>query len=84
MGSAIKPATYSGPTFWMVLYVLNDIDEDVVYNITKIMYEKTDEIAKSHARGDQIKLENAAKDIAPVPFHPGAVRYHKEKGIPLD
>jgi len=66
---------------WAVLYVNKDLSEDLVYQMTKVMYENTDEIAAGHARGNQIKLENAMKGIAPVPFHPGAEKYYKEKGL---
>ena len=66
---------------WAVLYVRKDLPDDLVYNLTKVMYEKTDEIAAAHARGNQITIENATKGIEPVPFHPGAVKYYKEKGL---
>ncbi|MDW7649988.1 MAG: TAXI family TRAP transporter solute-binding subunit [Bacillota bacterium] len=69
---------------WAVLYVQDDISEDVVYNLTKVMYENTDQIAAAHARGEQILLENAVKGIAPVKFHPGAARFYEEKGISID
>ncbi|MBO8170487.1 MAG: TAXI family TRAP transporter solute-binding subunit [Bacillaceae bacterium] len=66
---------------WAVLYVQKDLPEDVIYEITRVMYENTDQIAQGHARGDQITLDNAIKGIAPVPFHPGAEKYYQEKGI---
>ena len=66
---------------WAVLYVSNDLSEDLIYDMTKVMYENTSEIAKSHDRGNQITLDNAIKGIEPVPFHPGAEKYYKEKGI---
>ncbi len=69
---------------WAVLYTQKDLDEDLAYNLAKVMYENTDEIAAGHARGNQIKLENATKGIAPVPFHPGALKYYEEKGISTD
>jgi len=66
---------------WAVLYVKKDLPEDLVYDLTKVMYEKTEDIAAAHARGEQISIENAIKGIEPVPFHPGAVKYYKEKGL---
>ncbi|MBS3968501.1 MAG: TAXI family TRAP transporter solute-binding subunit [Clostridia bacterium] len=66
---------------WAVLYVPNDLPEDLVYQMTKVMYEQTEQIARTHARGDQITLDNATLGIDPVPFHPGAAKYFKEKGI---
>ncbi|MBO8168978.1 MAG: TAXI family TRAP transporter solute-binding subunit [Thermoanaerobacteraceae bacterium] len=69
---------------WAVLYCKKDLDEDLVYNLTKVMYENTEEIAQGHARGNQIRLENATKGIKPVPFHPGALKYYQEKGISVE
>ena len=66
---------------WAVLYVTNDLPEDLVYNMAKVMYEKNDIIAKGHARGDQISLDNALSGIDPVPLHPGAKRFFQEKGL---
>lgn len=63
-----------------VMYVKEDLDDELVYNLTKNLYEKTEEIAEGHARGKQIKLENATDGIT-TPFHPGAEKYLKEKGI---
>lgn len=66
---------------WAVLYVQEDLPEEVIYNITQLMYEKTADIAKGHDRGNQITIENALKGIEPVEFHPGAIKYYKEKGL---
>lgn len=66
---------------WAVLYVQQDLPEDLIYNMTKVMYEYTENIAKGHARGNQITIDNALKGIEPVEFHPGAIKYYKEKGL---
>lgn len=63
-----------------VMYVKEDLDEDLVYNLTKTLYEQTEEIEKGHARGGQISIDNAANGIT-TPFHPGALKYLEEKGI---
>jgi TRAP-type uncharacterized transport system substrate-binding protein len=38
------------------------------------------ELAAAHSAAHGIKLENAAMG-SPVPMHPGAIRYFKEKGL---
>lgn len=63
-----------------VLYVRDDMDEDTVYNLAKFMYEKNQDIAKSHATGSQIILENALNGIT-TDFHAGAIKYYEEKGM---
>ncbi len=62
-----------------VLIVNNDLDEELVYKITKAIVENLDELRETNATAIQIDL-NKAKGI-PIPFHPGAERYLKEVGI---
>jgi len=57
-----------------------DLSEDVVYNITKALFENQAELAEAHAKGKELSLEGAVKGVS-VPFHPGAEKYFKEKGI---
>ncbi len=61
-----------------MLAVTEDLDEELVYNITKAIFENTDKI--THAKGQLIKAENAVEG-AGIPFHPGAEKYFKEKGL---
>lgn len=59
-----------------------DANDDLVYEMTKAMFENLPEMAAAHAAARSIKLEDAAKG-SPVPLHPGAVRYYKERGVGL-
>lgn len=61
-----------------MLAVVDDLSEDVVYDITKAIYDNTDKI--THAKSEFIKLENALNGIG-VDLHPGAEKYFKEAGI---
>ncbi|MCM3618167.1 TAXI family TRAP transporter solute-binding subunit [Sutcliffiella horikoshii] len=61
-----------------MLAVSKDLSEDLVYNITKAIYENTDAI--SHAKGEFITLETAVDGIG-IDFHPGAEKYFKEEGL---
>ena len=63
-----------------VLYVRDDMDDELVYNLAKFMYEKNGDVAKAHATGNQILLENAKNGIT-TDFHPGAIKYYTEKGM---
>jgi len=62
------------------LIVRGDLDENTVYEITKAMFENLDRLVQAHAAAKGIKLENAAKGL-PVPLHPGAAKYYREKGL---
>ncbi len=63
-----------------LLLTSEDMDEELVYQITKAIYEHLDELERVHAQGKNIKLENALKAMS-IPLHPGAERYYKEAGI---
>ncbi|MEZ0482437.1 TAXI family TRAP transporter solute-binding subunit [Planococcus sp. SSTMD024] len=58
-----------------MLVVQNDISEDTVYDITKAIYENTDQI--QHAKAEFIKAETALDGIG-IDIHPGAQRYFDE------
>ena len=60
-----------------------DLDEELVYNLVKAIYENREEIAGSHKALENVTLENALKGLPPVPLHPGAVKYYKEKGLDI-
>lgn len=84
---AIPANTYKGQdeevstvTMQAVLYAREDLPEEVVYQITKSLYEQKEEIAKGYAIGKQISLEKALAGVT-VPLHPGAEKFYKEKGM---
>jgi TRAP transporter TAXI family solute receptor len=64
------------------LYCKADLPEDLVYELTKVFYEKNSEIAAAHAAGKYIQLTKALDGIT-TPLHPGAVKYYKEKGVAI-
>lgn len=64
------------------LLTREDIPADDVYKITKALYEHAEEIAEIHPAGKSIKIKDAAKGIF-LPFHEGALRYFKEKGLEI-
>ena len=84
---AIPANTYKGqdkpvPTLSVqaILVVSEAMSDEDAYLITKTLFENTDTIAKAHNKGSEIKLEKALDGIT-IPFHPGAEKYLKEKGI---
>jgi TRAP transporter TAXI family solute receptor len=86
--SVLIPAnTYTGqdkdvPTAAVINYLVTSsaVSDDLAYQMTKLIFESLPELANSHAAGRDIKLETAAIG-SPVPLHPGAIRYYKEKGL---
>ncbi len=47
--------------------------------MTKALFDNQAELASAHAKGKELSLQKAVKG-ASIPFHPGAVKYYKEKG----
>ncbi len=66
---------------WILLD--SSLDEELVYQMTKMLYEKHDDLVTSHAISRNITLENTASAMTfmPTPFHDGALRYYKEVGL---
>ncbi len=56
------------------------VSADLVYKMTKALYDNLDTLVAAHTAAKAIKLADAVKGM-PVPLHPGAERYYKEKGI---
>lgn len=65
-----------------VTTVSADVSEEMAYTITKAILENSDEIQGSNS--DKWTVENALSVPPTAPFHPGAVRYFKEKGAWTD
>ncbi|HUQ27763.1 MAG TPA: TAXI family TRAP transporter solute-binding subunit [Usitatibacter sp.] len=66
---------------WNLLVVPEKADDKLVYDIVKTMFEKKDELVKVHKDAAFLDLANQASGASPIPFHPGAVRYFKERGV---
>jgi len=58
----------------------NEVSEDVIYKLTKALFDNQSELGAAHAKGKELSLEGAVQG-ASVPFHPGAEKYYKEQGI---
>jgi TRAP transporter TAXI family solute receptor len=57
-----------------------DLSADLVYNMTKVIFDSTAELIAAHPAASGIKLERAVETM-PIPLHPGAQKYYKEKGL---
>lgn len=60
----------------------DDLDPDIVYTLTKTLFENLPYMYKIHKAARHIKLENALNGL-PVPLHPGAYKYYKEMGLKI-
>jgi hypothetical protein len=55
-------------------------DEELIYQITKTLYENREQVVAKHPAGRAINPKNVARDTGTL-FHPGARRYYEEVGI---
>jgi len=89
--ATIPAATYKGMdqdnknnTVWNIMAVNASMSEDLAYKLTKTMLEKRDDLALVHKEALNIKPEWQTSSRAGIPWHPGALKYFKEKGIKVD
>jgi hypothetical protein len=86
----IPAKTYPGQDKDNVVAVVQNIlvtnastPDDVAYNIVKTLMEKKPELVAVHREAENFSVESQTKANSPVPFHPGAAKYFKEKGAKL-
>ncbi|MCV0395813.1 MAG: TAXI family TRAP transporter solute-binding subunit [Rhizobiaceae bacterium] len=63
-----------------ILVTHSDVSDEVAYEMTKQLFENLDDMVSAHAAAKAISPENGPQGV-PVPLHPGAERYYKEKGL---
>lgn len=59
-----------------------NVDEGLIYQVTKVIFEEQKELTAGHKLWGEVKLETALQGMS-IPIHQGAARYYKEKGIAI-
>ena len=69
--------------FWNMFMCPASTPDDLAYKATKAVFENLDTLRASVKAANDTTPENTAKFIGKtaIPFHPGAVKYFKEKGL---
>ena len=87
MSGKIPANTYKGQTedvstAAVVNYLVTrkDVSDATAYQMTKLFYENLPALVAAHSAAKDINLKDAAKN-PPLPLHPGAIKYYKEKGL---
>ncbi len=57
-----------------------NLEDDIVYEITKAMFENLESLTAMHERGRDVNIEQAMEGMS-IPLHPGAERYLEEQGV---
>ena len=63
-----------------VLIANADLDEELAYQLTKLLFEKKADLVAVHASAENLTVE-FTMEATPVPLHPGAIRYYEEIGV---
>ncbi len=71
-------------TVMNLLVAHQNMDEKTAYDIVKAVFEHRDDLIRVHKEAENIKLENQKAAATPIPFHPGALKYYREKGIKVN
>ena len=65
----------------MSLVVRADMDEQTAYNITKGVGENLEKFKDAHRLLKKVVTLQTFSSAGQAPFHPGAIKYFKEKGL---
>lgn len=86
--SIIPANTYKGQAedvntveFWNMIICHKDLDDDLAYKICEESFKNIDYFLNAHASARDMKMENFVN--SPIPMHPGAVRFFKDKGFEI-
>ncbi|MGQ0570484.1 MAG: TAXI family TRAP transporter solute-binding subunit [Armatimonadota bacterium] len=83
----IPANTYRGQTdpvdtvaVMAMLVTRQEVEENLVYALTKALWENTERLRTAHARGRDVTTSSARRGM-PITMHAGALRYYREFGI---
>ena len=84
----IPAGTYQGvdtptPTYGLgnVMVISAELPEDLVYQMTKAVFENLDQLATVHPAFKRVSKESVLDGFG-APLHPGALKYYREVGVP--
>ena len=63
-----------------VFFAHRDLDDETAYRVVKVLLESQEDLKVIHRDFAGWTPDRAVKNL-PIPYHPGAIRYYKEKGL---
>ncbi len=83
-GGVYRGVDGSTPTIsvWNVIICQKGLDADLIYNLSKVLFEQNEYMQKIHPFARYTTPENAVGKT-PIPLHPGAIKLLKEKGVAI-
>ncbi len=87
VASSIPANTYQGQkdavpavSIGNMLVTQTGVSNDLAYQMTKALFDNLDTLTAAHAAAKDINLAGAITGM-PIPLHPGAEKFYKEKGL---
>ena len=65
---------------WNVIICQADLPKDLVYDLTRVLFEHNDYMQKIHPFARYTTPQNTVRH-SPIPLHPGCVQYLTERGL---
>jgi len=65
---------------WGLMSTTTKMPEDLIYQITKTVFEHKPELVKILKLAEEMSPEKGGNNV-PIPLHKGALKYYKEKGV---
>ncbi len=78
------PRDNRNATVWNILVASQDMPEALAYDVVKALFDYRQDLVTVHKEAEHIALSNQSGKLSPVPFHPGALRYYREKGVQVE
>jgi uncharacterized protein len=63
-----------------VLVVHERMSDDLAYELTRVLFDHQRDLAAIHPEGARLTLDTAIAG-SPAPFHPGAIRFYRERHV---
>ncbi|HYH43958.1 MAG TPA: TAXI family TRAP transporter solute-binding subunit [Burkholderiales bacterium] len=90
IADVIPKGTYPGQTtdnpqatVQNLIVAHESMSEPQAYNITKVLFEHQKDLVAVHKEASSITFANQKESFSAIPWHPGALRYFKEKGVKM-
>lgn len=88
--ATIKAGVYPGQdkdnkvtAVWNILVTGDKMSDQEAYDIVKLMVDKKADLVAVHKEANSFTVENQVVANSPVPWHPGAVKFFKERGAKM-
>jgi uncharacterized protein len=57
------------------------MSEQLAYNITKVIFDNQKALVAVHKEAESLTLANQKEANSALPWHPGALKFYKERGV---